>query len=123
MSKENNPNYFPKYTPNPLTKDLPDYLKDPANYQKIQVELLNTLAISHSHSEMIDWSNCIKCQIKVREHADMMRKLGFKNGSQYLSWKKTMEYIINGFDNKFKEFKKNESKRKKTNTGDGGKTD
>lgn len=86
-------NKYPKYTPNPLIADLPDYLKDPANYEKIQRQLLDALASTHSHSDMEEWSACLDCQKRMMEHANLMRKLGFKKPGQYLAWKKVHETI------------------------------
>jgi len=65
------------------------------HFNKIQKVLLETLATKHSHSEMTEWSKCVGCQIKFRNHAQLMRKLGFKSGKQYREWKKIMDIIIN----------------------------
>src|SRR3990167_1060975 len=86
---------FPKYTPNPIFRGLPQHLKEPKNYEKIQRVLLETLAGRHSHGEMETWAKCLRCQNKLREHGDMMRKLGFKSGKQYMAWKKVMHAITN----------------------------
>ena len=79
---------FTQYVPNPLTADLPAYLKDPANYDKVRKALLDELATTHSHSDMLDWFKCTSCQIKAKNHVDMMRKFGFKNAAQYMAWQK-----------------------------------
>lgn len=86
---------FPKYTPSPYLKDLPDFLKDPKNYNKIQKALLNTLAGPHSHSEMLGWAGCKTCQNKIANLRGTMNKLGFTSPRQYYAWKKTMEFIVN----------------------------
>ena len=86
---------FPKFTPNPLFKGLPKHLKDPKNYEKIQRALLETLAGRHSHGDMQTWANCLHCQIKLKEHGGMMRKLGFKSGKQYMAWKRVMHMMTN----------------------------
>lgn len=95
MSEKITPKTFPKYIPNLLLKDLPEFLKDPLNYNKIQKALLNTLAGQHSHSEMVTWANCINCQNKMRNHAELMRKFGFKTPQQYMAWKKIIASMIN----------------------------
>ena len=84
---------FPKYKPNPLLESLPDAVKDPKNYDRIQRELLDTLASGHSHSELSDWVKCVACQGRVRDHKNMMVGLGFKKKGQYMAWKKTQEFI------------------------------
>ena len=77
-----------------LVNQLPDYLKDPRNYEKIQRALLDTLAGQHSHSEVIDWHKCLTCQNKVLNQKEMMVKLGFKTPRHYYAWKKTMDVMI-----------------------------
>ena len=78
---------LPKYIGNPLLKDMPQYLKDPKNFKKIQRELLETLSTRHSHSEIIDFAECFDCQQKVKDHAKLMRK-HFTSPQQYMEWQK-----------------------------------
>ena len=85
---------LPKKLTEPITKSLPAYLKDPANYEKIQKALLETLASGHSHSEVIGWHKCRGCQRRVENHKMMMQKLGFKSPAQYYAWKNIMEILI-----------------------------
>ena len=94
MSKKINAKTFPRYTPNPLFAGLSDYVKDPANFNKIQRILLNELAGQHSHSEMTNWANCKTCQDKSQERVMLMRKLGFTSAAIYLGWRKIMEQMI-----------------------------
>lgn len=84
---------LPTYIPNRFTKDLPAYLKDPANYDKIQKVILESFAGKHSHGEVLEWASCPDCQKRFTERAPMLKKLGFKNPAQYFAWKKTMETI------------------------------
>ena len=84
---------FPKYTPNPLLKDLPDYVKDSANFDKIQTQLYASLQSPHSHAEVIDWHKCFDCMQRVADHKNMMIKFGFKTPAMYLEWKKVMSVI------------------------------
>jgi hypothetical protein len=72
---------------------LPEYLKDRENYPKIQKALLETLASKHSHGEMSEWYNCVSCQLKMHEHAEMIRGLGFSSPAQYRAWCKVHETI------------------------------
>ena len=89
------PETFPKYRKTSVLDGLPANLKDPKNYEKIQRALLETLAGRHSHGEMETWAKCLHCQNKLRNHGDMMRKLGFRSGTQYMAWKKVMHMMIN----------------------------
>lgn len=84
---------FPKYQPDPELAHLPDYVKDPANYDKIRAALLECLASPHSHSDMEEWSKCVDCMVKVEEQKQMMKKFGFTTPSVYKKWQKTHETI------------------------------
>lgn len=88
---------FPRYRPR--LSDFPDYLKDPANYEKIQRALLDTLASSHSHSEVLEWYSCKKCAKKLDEHTLLMKTLGFKTSGHYYAWKKIMHEIHKKYPN------------------------
>lgn len=92
-SKEITPETFPDHKQVPVLAGLPQHLKDPEIYPKIQKALLETLASSHSHGDMLEWSNCVPCQAKMHEHAELMRKLGFASGAQYMAWRKVHETI------------------------------
>jgi hypothetical protein len=72
---------------------LPEYLKDPANFDKVQKALIETLASPHSHSDLLEWSNCVNCQRKMHAHGEMMRKLGFHSPQQYRAWVKVHSKI------------------------------
>ena len=89
------PKTFPKEKPHPLVASLPKYLKDPANYEKIQKELLNAGASRHSHAEVVAWAACVECQGRQKDRADMMRELGFKSAAQYMAWQKIHTEIRN----------------------------
>lgn len=85
---------FPKATEKVhVLAGLPEYLKDPANYRKVKKALYETLATTHSHSDILEWGTCVKCQIKLKDHADMVHKLGFKSPAQYLAWQKVHETL------------------------------
>ena len=76
-----------------MTSMLPAYLKDPANYEKIQLALLNAGATKHSHADVESWAKCATCQRAEWNRKEMMLKLGFKSGKQYLAWKKIHDEI------------------------------
>lgn len=77
----------------PLIASLPERLKDPANYKKIQKALLDVGATRHSHSEMLDWAGCKPCQTKQWARKELMQQLGFKSGAQYYAWCRVHEEI------------------------------
>jgi len=81
----------------PILAGLPAYLKDHDNYIKIRGELFNILRSNcmHREDDLLEWGKCLKCQIKVRDHADFLRKLGFTSPAQYYAWRKVHEHIDN----------------------------
>ena len=87
------PDTFPNEKKVPVLAGLPEYLKDPASYKKVRKALLETLATTHSHSNILEWGNCFKCQRKIKDHAEMVRKLGFHSPAQYFAWRKVSEMV------------------------------
>lgn len=67
---------------------LPDYVKDPKNYQKIEKALLETMVCPKSHSDPMEMTKCKKCTENMLVRRQMLKKLGFKHPSVYLAWKK-----------------------------------
>lgn len=78
----------------PMLANLPAYLKDPANYDKIRLSILEAGATKHSHGEVGEWALCKHCQQKEWDRKEFMLKLGFKTGAQYKSWQRVHEEII-----------------------------
>lgn len=83
----------PPKTIHPMLAKLPEYLKDPNNYDKIQRAILDAGATRHSHGEVGEWASCKSCKQKEIDRLMMMKKLGFESGTQYLMWKKVHEEI------------------------------
>lgn len=77
----------------PILASLPDYLKDPENFKKIQAKIVDTMISSCGHSDIIQWSECKKCTDKMLQRRLLLRKLGFKNPAQYMMWRKVHEKI------------------------------
>lgn len=88
------PTTFPTYVPNPLLADLPAYLKDPENYDKVRLAILDAGATRHSHGDIAEWAACKTCQRKAWERKEMMKKLGFTSGAQYMAWHKVINAMI-----------------------------
>lgn len=78
---------------NSLLDSLPDFVKDPKNYDKIQRALLETLASKHSHSDLVKVAECKECSEKMLERRALMKKFGFKSAAQYMAWRKVHEEI------------------------------
>lgn len=79
--------------PSPVFAGMPEYLKDHANYEKIQKTIIETLAGNCSHGEVIEWATCPKCQRRFAEKGAIIRKLGFRSMAQYMAWQKTHQHI------------------------------
>lgn len=79
---------------NPLD-GLPDWVKHPKNYEKIQRALLETLTCGKLHSDPAQSLHCAKCTQNMVERRKLMQKFGFKNAAQYMAWRKTHEEIKN----------------------------
>lgn len=113
MSEESNitASTFPAFKKAHPLDGLPEYLKDPKNYHKIQKELLETMVCNKSHGEITDVFNCPKCTENMIVRRELMKKLGFKSPAQYMAWKKVHEevkarmpldkynYLVNGKTN------------------------
>ena len=76
-----------------ILKSLPAYLKEPANYEKIQRAIYEAGASTCNHAEIAEWGKCKKCQLKAWNRKEMLYRLGFRSGTQYLMWKRTHERI------------------------------
>ena len=77
----------------PLLASLPDHLKDPKNFEKVQKAILASFAGKHSHGEVVEWAKCAECQSRFQNRRHVLKSLGFKNAAQYQAWKKVHETI------------------------------
>lgn len=93
VPQEITPKTFSKQKQHWLIASLPEYLKKPENYEKIQRAILDAGATRHSHAEVIDWAGCTHCQRKQLDRLLFMKKLGFVNAAQYKSWQRIHETI------------------------------
>lgn len=84
---------IPNRLPDGPFKGMPQWLKEPSCYAKVQKFIIETLAGTHSHGEVIDWATCPQCQRRFYERRDVIMKLGFKSMGQYLAWQKVMRQI------------------------------
>ena len=84
-----------KMKTSPLLKGLAGELKDPKCFKAIERQLEDCVKVSHKHKNATDWAKCSQCQLNFVKRRQLMKKLGFKSGIQYLQWKKIMGIIIN----------------------------
>jgi hypothetical protein len=78
---------------NPLIADLPEHLKNPANYDEIQAKIIASVQTSCTHSDVFEMAKCEKCTKKMLNRRKLLKSLGFKNPRQYMEWRKTHEEI------------------------------
>lgn len=78
----------------PLTASLPGYLKDPANFMRIQKMIYETIATTCLHSEIGEMALCKICTENMLKRRKLLKKLGFKNPAQYFAWKRVHEEMI-----------------------------
>lgn len=84
----------PKLKPNPIFNGLPDSLKDPKNFKKIENKLRLSLLSDHKHSTMKGYTKCKRCQDKFKKRQILMKEIGFVDIKQYMEWKRIMSIII-----------------------------
>ena len=77
---------FKKYK-HPL-QNLPKHLTEQNNYKKIQRKLIGMLQSTHSHAEIMDWTNCFPCQQRFQKYKEEKRKLGFRSTAEFMRWEK-----------------------------------
>jgi|SRR3990167_8850289 len=72
---------------------MPQYLKEPKNYEKIFKAIYEAGNSKCSHSDVLEYSVCKKCEGARFNRMMMMKKLGFKDGQQYLAWRRVHENL------------------------------
>lgn len=80
---------------NPIFKDLPKELKDPAKFDKIELELFKIVQSDHKHKSVKEYVLCAWCNKKRELRQNRIKTLGFKSPGQYQEWKKIMTIIKN----------------------------
>lgn len=95
MNKDEAKKKFPTYQPDPLTYHLPDAVKDPKNYFKIEKALLDTLKCKKDHSDPLEMAGCSTCTKNMLARRSLLKKFGFYSSAQYMRWKKIMNEMIN----------------------------
>jgi len=81
--------------PNPIFERLPDELKDPKNFEKIERKIAKTMISDHKHSTIKQFIKCKRCEVKRQKRAKVIKELGFTSPEQYQNWKKVLHKIIN----------------------------
>ena len=84
---------LPTYQQTDPLAGLPEYLKHPSSYMKVEKALLETLTCGKLHSGPLGMRACKKCTENMLARRALMEKLGFKSIQQYFSWRKTHQHI------------------------------
>lgn len=79
----------------PVVANLPEELKDPKCFKRIEKKIFEASKTGHDHKSLITWNKCKHCQQKFLERRALVKKLGFATYEQYLTWKKIMDIIVN----------------------------
>lgn len=89
-----------KLKPNPIFKGLPEALKDPTCYAKIEKQIQDIVRVDkgHIHKTVKAYVKCKKCLEKYEKRKAFIRELGFTDYKQYMEWKKIMSIIISQRD-------------------------
>lgn len=77
---------------NPLLDGLPEFLKEPKNYMKVQKALLDTLSCGKLHSDPLKMMECSKCTENMITRKKLMEKFGFGKEDDVLTLKRYMEW-------------------------------
>lgn len=91
--EDRNPEDIAKELPRTLPKvsqflGMPKYLKDPRCYEKVMKTIYEAGNSRCSHSDVFEFSQCKKCEGARMNRVLTMRKLGFRDGQQYLAWRR-----------------------------------
>jgi 7-cyano-7-deazaguanine synthase in queuosine biosynthesis len=78
---------------NPLIASLPEYLKKPESYKRVQKALLETLSCPKSHGDPLQMAECKRCTSNMLERRALMKRFGFQSPAQYMEWRKIHEII------------------------------
>ena len=74
-------------------KGMPPYLKEPSNYEKVMKAIYEAGNSRCSHSEIFEYAFCKKCEESRQNRVIMMKRLGFRDGQQYLAWRRVQENL------------------------------
>jgi len=79
---------------NPIFDGLPDSLKDPKIYGKIERAVVRVMFSDHQHKTIKQFVRCERCQAKVKRRRAVIKEFGFRDIIQYQEWKRVMDIII-----------------------------
>lgn len=89
------PKNFSPYAPNPIFNGLPEYLKDPQYYEKIEMAMIETLSSKKTYSDLMKYIESPEGKKGLLERRALIKRLGFKSTEQYMSWRKVMRSMLN----------------------------
>jgi hypothetical protein len=84
--------------PMPILKDLPEELKDPKCFEKIEKKIWLIMKSDHTHRTISGFNKCKRCRDKREKRNQFIKDTGFKNYEQYMKWRQIMSIIRNKKD-------------------------
>jgi hypothetical protein len=85
-----------KYKANPILRGLPEHLKDPKSYKRVEQRLRMAMVSDHKHKDMKSFSECVRCRKKVKRKTEIMKEEGFKSYEQLMEWRRVQQIMNNG---------------------------
>lgn len=102
MNEKEQPQLSPIQPKPNLLNGLPQYLKEPKNYDKVRKFLFDILASRCGHSDPASWYTCQKCLKRIRQFREALKKLGFRSVPQYYQWRRVHEMMQKQLKGEFK---------------------
>lgn len=84
--------------PHPGLEGLPDALKDPECFNRVEAAIERAGMTAHKHRKPSEWIKCPSCQKKREARQEKIKEFGFKDYAQYLLWRQIMDIIKNRKD-------------------------
>ncbi len=78
---------------NPALENIPDELKSIKGFEELEKKLARIMFSDHKHSKVVSFEKCKRCGDKILKRRAELVKIGFKDYSQYLTYKKVMNLI------------------------------
>ncbi len=78
---------------NQALENIPDEFKSMEGFEELEKKLGRIMFSDHKHAKVSSFIKCKRCGEKITKRRTELVKLGFKDYSQYLTYKKVMNLI------------------------------
>lgn len=79
--------------PNPVFDGMPEDLKNPDCFERIERRLAEIMSTGHRHKTVGAFVKCKPCNGARLKQQALRKELGFKSVAQYMEWRKVMTII------------------------------